>query len=84
MPVSSSLAVFKGSTRLITVLLKTLIFISNPYGIAFLAYLLAGLADFFFFLAGPILAHYLFTLLRDFLQSLGESKLLSLFISQHN
>lgn len=41
------LAAFKGSTWLITVLLKTLIFISHPYGIAFLAYLLAGLAGFF-------------------------------------
>lgn len=41
-------AASKGSTQLITVLLKTLIFISNPYGRAFLAYLLAGLAVFFF------------------------------------
>lgn len=36
-----------GSTWLITALLKMLIFISNPYGIASLAYLLAGLAVFF-------------------------------------
>lgn len=43
------LRLFKGRTWLITVLLKTLIFISNPDGIASLAYLLAGLAVFCFF-----------------------------------
>lgn len=42
------LRLFKGRTWLITVLLKTLIFISNPDGIASLAYLLAGLAVFCF------------------------------------
>lgn len=42
------LCLFKGRTWLITVLLKTLIFISNPDGIASLAYLLAGLAVFCF------------------------------------
>lgn len=65
--------VLKQSSRLITVLLKTLIFfISNPYGIAFLAYLLAGLAVFFWL---DFLSHCLFTQLRDSLQSFGESKL---------
>ena len=69
------LAVSKGSTRLITVLLKTLIFISNPYGRAFLAYLLAGLAGFFSYFFGWTSYLSLFTQLRDSLQSFGERKL---------
>lgn len=69
------LRLFKGRTWLITVLLKTLIFISNPDGIASLAYLLAGLAVFFFFfLAGPVIS-LLFTQLRDSVLSSGGSEL---------
>lgn len=71
------LRLFKGRTWLITVLLKTLIFISNPDGIASLAYLLAGLAVFcflFFFLAGPVIS-LLFTQLRDSVPSSGGSEL---------
>lgn len=62
---------FKGGSWLITVLLKTLIFIRHPYGTASLAYLSAGLA---LFLAGTLIAQ-LFTQLRESAQSSGESEL---------
>lgn len=62
---------FKGGSWLIPVLLKTLIFVSHPYGTASLAYLSAGLAV---FLAGPLIAQ-LFTQLRESAPSSGESEL---------
>ena len=70
-------AASKESTRLITVLLKTLIFISNPYGRAFLAYLLAGLAGFFFsYFFGWTSYLSLFTQLKDSLQSFGGKQVM--------
>lgn len=78
LPASSSAQVaFQGSTWLITVLLKTLVFISNPYGIASLADLLAGLAGVLvcLFVCWTYPISLLFTQLRDSLQSFGEIEL---------
>lgn len=66
------LAASKASAWLITVLLKTLIFISNPCGIASLAYLFAGLAVLFFFFDWTYLISLLLTELRDSRGPLGK------------
>lgn len=79
-PFTPSPCCLQGSTWLITGFLRTLTFISNPYGMALLVYLSAGLAGF----SGCSYLIYLFTQLRDFLKSFGERKFLSLFISWHS
>lgn len=80
-PALSPQLVFKGSSGFITVLLKTLIFfISNPYGPAFLAYLLAGLAG---FLAAPLISLLIYST-KGFSAVLWGREVMIIIISRHN